>query len=112
MEPMQAENLAREMWKVGEKYAQAKAQAIQMEQWVKSCFSKQVIVYKDRKMSVAEAEHRARMSDEWHTSVEAHAAAVEEMERLRWQLSSIQVRLDLYRTETATRREEIKRLGG
>lgn len=90
----------------GRKYAEAKAQRIQMEEYRKSlkamCMKK--ALSEKRATSVAAAEMEAYADESYIAFLRGLEAAVQKEEELRWGLVSAQARIDVWRSQEASNR--------
>jgi len=90
------------MHRVGPLYAQAKANRIHIEESLRSI--KAVEAAKSESTSVAQRELDAYASDAYRTAVDGLKAAVEQEEKLRWQLLTAQAAIEAWRSMEASNR--------
>lgn len=90
----------------GRKYAEAKAQRIQMEEYRKSlkamCMKKALA--EGRAKTAAAAEMEAYADQSYVAFLKGLEAAVQKEEELRWGLVSAQARIDVWRSQEASNR--------
>lgn len=84
--------------------AQARAERIYMEAWVKTV--KATIQSEQAEMSVAAAEIVALSSPRYMAALEALKQAVEADEYLRWLATAAEAKVEFWRSSEATRRAE------
>lgn len=90
----------------GKVYAKAKAERIYLEEYRKSL---KAILMKESMESAVNAQEREAYSDSQYLKLLAGLrAAVEIEEKLRWDLIAAQARIEIWRTEQANARAEIK----
>lgn len=91
------------------KYAKAKSERVYLEEFRKS---KKALLMKDaltRGVEAANAQEREAYADtEYQELLTGLAAAIEAEETLRWQLEAARMRTDIWRTEQANARMEVK----
>lgn len=91
------------------KYAKAKSERVFLEEFRKS---KKALLMKDalaRGIEAANAQEREAYADEaYRELLTGLAAAIEVEETLRWQLEAARMRTDIWRTEQANARMEVK----
>lgn len=89
-----------------EKDAQARAERLYMEQWLKTVLAQEQA--KINASSVSAAEMGARVSEPFIQALQAYKAAIYEDERRRFLRSAAETRIEAWRTGEATRRAEGK----
>lgn len=91
------------------KYAKAKSERVYLEEFRKS---KKALLMKDallRGIEAANAQEREAYADaEYQELLTGLAAAIEAEETLKWHLEAARMRTDIWRTEQANARMEIK----
>lgn len=90
------------MIKNAPKYAQAKAERIYLENYLKTV--KATLALKCNESTVARAEQYALSHPEYKVVLDGLKVAVEQEEHLKWWLISAQARVDVWRTEEASNR--------
>jgi hypothetical protein len=96
------EGAVREMWKLAPEYAQAKANRIFLEEYTKVHLA--ILMKRHADLPVNAQEREARADPEFKTHLEGLKAAVEEEEKMRWQLVSTQTAIDVWRSRNASNR--------
>lgn len=86
----------------GHKAAQARANRLHLEQWLKS--KKALLMKQSAGQSVAAAEVDALAHPEYLEALEGYKAAIEEDEKFRWWQEAAQSKLDVFRTLQANER--------
>lgn len=93
------------IYKGGKEYAQAKAEVVYIENFLKS---KKAILMKEAMLagskSVAAAEIEAYSSNDYIGLLEALKQATEKAEGLRWGITAAQARVDVWRSTEASNR--------
>lgn len=91
------------------KFAQAKAQRVYLEEFRKS---KKALLMKDAMLAKIDAvtaqEREAYSHPEYQELLTALGHAIENEEKLKWMLEAARLRVDIWRTEQANARMEIK----
>lgn len=87
-------------------FAQAKAERVYIEEFRKSL--KAILMQKSGESSLGAQERDAYAHQEYRTLLDGLKAAVEREETLRWQLVAAQARIDVYRTQAANARQEVR----
>lgn len=86
----------------GIKAAQARANRLHLEQWLKS--KKALLMKQSAGQSVAAAEMEALAHPEYLEALEGFKAAIEADEKYRWWQEAAQAKLDVFRTLQANER--------
>jgi hypothetical protein len=86
--------------------AQARAERIYCEEWLKAL--KSTLVMRSTEKTVARAEAEAYASVEYKEALQAYRDAVERDEHYRWLAKAAEARYEAWRTLEATRRVEHK----
>ncbi len=104
----------RDLEEKSKEYASAKAQQVKLEHFRNARRAQLMMQFqKDNpKASVALSETWALAHEDYATVIEGYAAATEQAIKLDWEMRIAQHRLELLRTLEATRREEMRNLGG
>jgi len=92
------------------RYAKAKAERVYLDEWRKS--KKAILMQSSGSKTSAAQEVDAYAHPEYLEVLNALKIAVEEEEKLRWQLFAAQARCEVFRTLQANNRFESKTLGG
>jgi hypothetical protein len=92
--------------KNGGKFAQAKANRVYAEEYRKSL--KAIIMKRSLETAVNAQERDAYSDPEYIALLEGLREAVEVEEKLRWDLIAAQARVEVYRTQEASKRVEYK----
>ena len=87
-----------------EKDAQARAERLYMEQWIKTVLAQEQA--KINAPSVAAAEMGARVSEPYTAALQAFKQAIFEDERRRFLRSAAETKIEVFRTQEASRRAE------
>jgi hypothetical protein len=87
------------------KYAQAKANRVYIEEFRKT--KKAILFQQAPKGSIAERESYAYAHDEYEDLLHGLKEAVEIEETLRWKIEAARLKVEIFRTQEATRRAEI-----
>ena len=87
-------------------FAQAKSERVYIEEFRKSL--KALLMQRSSESSIGAQERDAYAHQEYRTLLEGLRAAVEKEETLRWQLVAAQARIDVYRTQAANARQEVR----
>jgi hypothetical protein len=87
------------------KFAKAKAERVYIEEYRKS--KKAILMKRSLENAIGAQEREAYAHEEYHQLLEALKDAVEIEEKLRWDMVAAQSRIDIYRTEQATKRAEM-----
>jgi len=93
-----------------EKYAKAKANRIQIEEFRKS--KKALLMNQCSAETVNAREQYAYSHSEYIQLIEGLKEAVEIEESLKWKMTAAQMRVEIYRTQEATARAELMTLKG
>ena len=83
-------------------YAQAKANRVYIENYLRSAKSKMMM--ESTATSIAAKEMEAYATDDYIAQLDGLKVAVETEEKLRWQLIAAQERVQIWRTQEATNR--------
>lgn len=86
------------------KFAQAKAERVYLEEYRKT--KKALLMAASPAKTSAEREQDAYSHPEYAQLLEGLKAAVEIEERLKWELTAAQARIDVYRTQEASNRTQ------
>ena len=90
-------------------YAKAKAEQDYIDEYKKSALSILMKKYeKDGFVSAAAQEREARADSEYIALLDGLRAAVEAAERLRWELRTNEMAIEIWRSQQASRRAEQK----
>ena len=103
IDPHKAVDFIRDNGKV---YAQAKAERIYLEEYRKSL--KAILMKKSMENAVNAQEREAYSHPEYVQLLEGLREAVEAEERLRWEMVAAQARVEVYRSQEASKRMEYK----
>jgi hypothetical protein len=103
IDPHKAVDFIRDNGKV---YAKAKADRVYMEEYRKSL--KAILMKRSVELAVNAQERDAYSHPEYLALLKALQEAVEIEETLRWQMIAAQARVEVYRTQEATKRVEYK----
>lgn len=87
------------------KFAKAKAERIYIEEYRKSL--KAILMKRSMETSIGGQEREAYAHSEYVELLEGLKQAVETEEKLRWDLVAAQARIDIFRTNEATKRAEM-----
>lgn len=94
-------------------YAKAKAQRIYLEEFRKTRKALCMKAAEERGVSTAAMQEREAYADtDYQALLSGLRAAVEEEERLRWLMVAAQCRIEAWRSLEASKRAELKPLGG
>ena len=88
------------------KYAKAKAETYQLAEYKKT--QRSLLYSKAIDNTVADKENCVSMQPEVTKTIEGIAVAIENEERLRWELKVAELHIEVWRTEQANRRLEHK----
>lgn len=88
------------------KFAQAKASRVYLEEYRKSL--KALLMKRSMEGAIGAQEREAYAHDEYIQLLKGLQVAVEEEEKLRWDLIAAQARVEIWRTEQANARAEGK----
>lgn len=97
------------IFKHGKKFAKAKAERTYLEEYRKSL--KALLMQEaqvDGHQTAAAQEREAYADDRYQVLLQGLKAAVEAEEEVRWGLVAAQARIDVYRTQESSKRQEIK----
>jgi hypothetical protein len=83
-------------------YAQAKANRVYIENYLRSAKSKMML--ESTATSIAAKEMEAYATDDYIALLDGLKEAVETEEKLRWQLIAAQARIEIWRSQEATNR--------
>jgi|TARA_R110000824_G_scaffold87254_1_gene215169 hypothetical protein len=89
---------------VAPKYAKAKADSYQAMEWKK--IQKSLLFAKAFGRTVADKENWVAIQPEHIVAAEGVSEAIEEEEKLRWDLKQSELKIEIWRTEQATLRAE------
>lgn len=87
-------------------YAIAKGNAAYTDNFLKVVKSKQMNASSSSSLGQKEAD--AYASPDYHTAIVANQAAIEEEAHLKWLLTAAQARIEVYKVEQYTLRQEMK----
>jgi hypothetical protein len=90
----------------GKAYAKAKAERIYIEEYRKSL--KAILMKRSIEMAVNAQERDAYSNEEYIDLLKGLRAAVEAEEELRWALVAAQARIDVWRSQEASARQEVR----
>ena len=90
----------------GKFYAKAKADRVYMEEYRKSL--KAILMKRSMETAVNAQEREAYSHPEYVDLLNGLKEAVEQEERLRWEMVAAQARVEVYRSQEATKRVEYK----
>lgn len=90
----------------GKHYAKAKADRVYMEEYRKSL--KAILMKRSMETAVNAQEREAYSHPEYIQLLEGLREAVEQEEKLRWEMVAAQARVEVYRSQEATKRVEYK----
>jgi hypothetical protein len=94
------------LFKQGKRYAQAKADRIYLEEYRKSL--KAILMKRSMENAVNAQEREAYSDQEYIELLNGLKAAVETEEELRWGLIAAQARIEVWRTQEASARAEVR----
>lgn len=94
------------MIKHAEEFAQAKANRVYLEEYRKTL--KAQLMARDKGLPVTAQERDAYADQTYQDHLQALKAAVEEEERLRWHLVAAQARVEVWRSQEASARAEVR----
>ena len=94
------------IFKHGKRYAKAKADRIYMEEYRKSL--KAMIMKRSLETAVNAQEREAYSDPEYVQLLQGLREAVEVEEEIRWGLVAAQARIDVWRSQEASARQEVK----
>ena len=103
IDPNRAVDFIRDNGKV---YAKAKADRVYMEEYRKSL--KAILMKQSMESAVNAQEREAYSHADYIKLLEGLREAVEQEERLRWEMVAAQARIEVYRTQEASKRVEYK----
>ena len=106
IDPTQAVNFIKENAKA---YAIAKGNAAYTDNYLKVVKAKQMNASGSSSLGAKEAD--AYASPEYQTAILANQAAIEEEAHLRWLLTAAQARIEVWKVEQYSLRQEMKNLG-
>lgn len=89
-----------------EKDAQARAERLYMEQWIKTALAQEMAKQSDK--SVAAQEVGARISDAYLAAINAYKQAIFEDEKRRFLRSTAETKIEAWRTMCSNQRAEGK----
>jgi hypothetical protein len=90
----------------GKAYAKAKAERIYIEEYRKSL--KAILMKRSIEMAVNAQERDAYSAEEYIDLLKGLRAAVETEEEVRWGLVAAQARIDVWRSQEASARQEVR----
>jgi len=90
----------------GKNFAKAKSERIYLEEFRKSL--KAVLMKRSMESAIGAQEREAYAHPEYTELLQGLKAAIEAEEKLRWDLIGAQARVDIWRTEQANNRNEMK----
>jgi len=91
-----------------EQYAKAKGDVAYTENYLKVVKSQQM--NKSESSSLGQREADAYATAEYKESITAHKQAIEEEAHLKWMLTAAQARIEVYKVQEYTKRQELKNL--
>ena len=94
------------IFKQGKRYAKAKADRIYLEEYRKSL--KAILMKRSMETAVNAQEREAYSDPEYIELLKGLQAAVEIEEEVRWGLVAAQARIEVYRTQEASARAEVR----
>ena len=94
------------IFKQGKAYAKAKAERTYLEEYRKSL--KAILMKRSRETAVNAQERDAYSHEEYIALLEGLKAAVEAEEEIRWGLVAAQARIDVWRSQEASARQEVR----
>jgi len=94
------------IFKYGKEYAKAKAERIYIEEYRKSL--KAILMKRSTENAVNAQERDAYSNEEYITLLAGLRAAVETEEEVRWGLVAAQARIDVWRSQEASARQEVR----
>lgn len=94
------------LFKQGKRYAQAKADRIYLEEYRKSL--KAILMKRSMENAVNAQEREAYSDQEYIELLKGLKVAVETEEELRWGLIAAQARVEVWRTQEASARAELR----
>jgi hypothetical protein len=94
------------LFKQGKRYAQAKADRIYLEEYRKSL--KAILMKRSMENAVNAQEREAYSDQEYIELLNGLKVAVETEEELRWGLIAAQARIEVWRTQEASARAEVR----
>ena len=94
------------LFKQGKRYAQARADRIYLEEYRKSL--KAILMKRSMENAVNAQEREAYSDEEYIELLNGLKAAVETEEELRWGLIAAQARIEVWRTQEASARAEVR----
>ena len=98
------ENELQKIEETAPKYAKAKADSYQAMEWKK--IQKALLFAKASGRTVADKENWVAIQPEHIVATEGVSEAIEEEEKLRWDLKQSELKIEIWRTEQATLRTE------
>jgi len=98
------ENELQKIEETAPKYAKAKADSYQAMEWKK--IQKSLLFTKAFGRTVADKENWVAIQPEYIVAAEGVSEAIEEEEKLRWDLKQSELKIEIWRTEQATLRTE------
>ena len=98
------ENELQKIEETAPKYAKAKADSYQAMEWKK--IQKSLLFAKAFGRTVADKENLVAIQPEHIVATEGVSEAIEEEEKLRWDLKQSELKIEIWRTEQATLRAE------
>jgi hypothetical protein len=90
----------------GKNFAKAKAERVYLEEYRKSL--KAILMKRSMENAIGAQEREAYAHPEYDALLKGLKVAIEAEEKLRWDLIGAQARVDIWRTEQANNRNEIK----
>lgn len=103
---MNIDELAREIWKLGKEYAQAKANRVYLQEFRKS--KKAILFSQAPDGTIADRENYAYSHAEYMEVLNGLKEATEKEEACKWKLVALETRVDVWRTQEASKRAEMK----
>lgn len=102
MKPIDPQGALESMWKIAPQYAKAKAARVYLEEYRKTL--KATLMKSCQMDSIGAQEREAYSHQDYVTHLSGLRAAVEEEERLRWQLVTSQAAIEVWRSQEASNR--------
>lgn len=103
---MSAETAVEFILKNAKRFAKAKSERIYLEEYRKSL--KAILMKKSEHKVMAAQERDAYADPEYLNLLDGLREAVEIEETIRWQMVAAQAKIELYRTESANARSEVR----
>ena len=94
------------IFRCGKTYAKAKAERVYIEEYRKSL--KAILMKRSMESAVNAQERDAYSNEEYIALLDGLRAAVETEEEVRWGLVAAQARIDVWRSQEASARQEVR----